>query len=307
MLSPRKAEQLLNALAAAEGFDQIADALNGILAFAWEQSGEQAVLALLEYLDGQPGRLTASMIGDMTATMEDIMGPQFANRVSPIVRETVGIVYGMAQEEIRAGMSASFNLPDRRAMTWLHEHEMYWTRTHFTREWTERIANLSEVAIKNGLSRHDAGLFFQDTLGEAFAGESQQYWELVADAITTRSRSFGSIEAFQKAGITQYRIDAVIDHRTSEICKYLDGEEIETLLPDGTVKKYKLDDVTFSTADAVATRDAMIAAKSPEDAKEIMPWKSPSFVLGKSTGELASSGIMMPPFHGRCRSRLVII
>lgn len=307
MLSPRKAEQLLNALAAAEGFDQIADALSRILGFAWEQSGLEAVTALLEYLDAEPGRLTEAMIADMTGTMEDIMGPQFAGRVSPIVRETVWIVYGMAQEEIRTGLSATFNLPDRRAMTWLHEHEMYWTRTHFTREWTERIANLSEVAIKNGLSRHDAGLFFQNTLGEAFKGESQQYWELVADAITTRSRSFGSIEAFQKAGIAQYRIDAVIDHRTSEICRYLDGEEIETLLPDGTVKTYKLDDVTFNTADAVAVRDAMIAAPNPDAAKEVMPWKSPAFVLGKDTAQLASSGIMMPPFHGRCRSRLVIV
>lgn len=307
MLEPRKAERLLASLLAQESFDGIAGDLNDLLMLAWEQQGEAGIEAVLENLVNRGGKLTAADIEEATAILEDYMGAQLATRVSPVVREAITLAYGFAQEDIRAGLSTSFNLVDRRAISWLHEHEMYWTRTHFDSAWTGRIKRLSEVAIKNGLSRHDAGLFFRNTLGTQLLDETDQYWELVANAVTTRSRSFGSIEAFQKAGITEYRIDAVLDHRTSEICRYLDGEEIEVLLPDGTVNKYKLDDVSFKVADAVDVRDRMLAAKSPEEAKEIMPWKQPKFVLGKDTGELATAGVMMPPFHGHCRSRLVIV
>ena len=287
MLAPRRAEQLLAALLDAEGFDEIADSLQDILGQAWISAGEVAVLAILEMLDAVDGPFTAAVIGDMTATMDDIMGAQLANRVSPVVREAVTMSYSLSQEQVRAGLSTSFNLPDRRAISWLHQHEMYWTRTHFTREWTGRIGNLAETVIRDGLSRRDAGIFFQNTLGEAFRGESESYWSVVADAVTTRSRSFGSTEAFVKAGITRYEVDAVVDHRTSEICRYLDGKQ-------------------FEVADAVRVRDAMIAAETPEAAKLIMPWAKPVDVVDKSTVALAAMGVLASPFHGNCRSRLVI-
>lgn len=287
MLAPRRAEQLIAALLDAEGFDEIADALQDVLALAWEQAGEEGITAVLEWLDERDGPFTADLVDGMNEILEDHMGGRMAERVSGIVRESVTMSYTLSQEQVRAGLSASFNLPDRRAMGWLHQHEMYWTRTHYTREWTGRIANLAEVAIKNGLSRNDAGLFFQNTLGEAFRGERESYWSLVADAVTTRSRSFGSTEAFVKAGVTRYEVDAVVDHRTSDICRYLDGK-------------------VFEVADAVRVRDAMIAAPTPEAAKEIMPWAKPSDVIDKSPEALAAMGVVAPPFHGNCRSRLVI-
>lgn len=288
MLAPRRAEQLLSALVAADNFDVIADSLQALLGMAWEQAGESAIVALLEFLAQRDGPVTLAAIREATGIMDNIMGAQLGNRVAPVVREAVTLAYSLSQDQVRAGLSSSFNLPDRRAITWLHQHEMYWTRTHFTREWTGRISNLAEVAIKNGLSRHDAGLFFRDTLGGAFSGETDSYWSLVADAITTRSRSFGSVEAFVKAGVTRYEVDAVIDHRTSEICEYMDGKQ-------------------FEVADAVAVRDAMIAAPTPEDAKLIMPWAKPVDVVDRPPADLAAMGVLAPPFHGNCRSRLVIV
>jgi hypothetical protein len=287
VLEPRRAERLIAALLASEDFDEIADTLQQILALAWDEAGEAGLEAVLEFLTAQDGPFTPDLVDGMNEVLDDYMGGRMADRVSGIVRESVNLAYGLGQEQIRAGLSASFNLPDRRAMAWLHQHEMYWTRTHFTREWTERIGNLAEVAIRDGLSRRDAGLFFQNTLGEAFRGESESYWSVVADAITTRSRSFGSTEAFVKAGVTRYMVDGISDHRQSEICKYLDGK-------------------VFEVADAVRVRDAMIAAPTPEDAKQIMPWAKPADVVDKSTEALAAMGIVAPPFHGNCRSRLVI-
>ena len=127
-----------------------------------------------------------------------------------------------------------------------------------------------------------------NTIGTASRGQNRLgYWELTADAITTRSRSFGSIEALVKAGATQYEWDSVIDHRTSDICRELDGK-------------------VFEVARAVEVRDSMINAKTPEEAKEIMPWIPEKKFKEMSLAELQSAGVVLPPAHGRCRARIVI-
>lgn len=118
--------------------------------------------------------------------------------------------------------------------------------------------------------------------------ESDHYWELTADAITTRSRSFGSIEAMVKADVTQYRWDSVVDHRTSDICRSLDGK-------------------VFEVAAAVEVRDAMIAAETPEEAKEIMPWLKPDEVVDTPVEELQRLGVVLPPAHALCRASIQIV
>jgi hypothetical protein len=274
-------------LLAQESFDGIAGDLFELLSDAWIRSADLAINAAVEYIGGISGDFTRQNLSEAIEIMDGFMGPQMAERVSPVVREAVTLSYSLAQEDIRTGLSTSFNLVDRRAIGWLHQHDMYWTRTHFDREWTERIANLSEEAIKGGMSRRDAGNLFRDTLGGALQNENDHYWELVADAITTRSRSFGSIEAMVKADIMSYRWDSVVDHRTSDICQHLDGK-------------------VFEVAAAVDVRDRMIAAQAPEEAKEIMPWLKPDEVLDRSSDQLQRLGVVMPPAHGNCRARVVI-
>lgn len=309
MLTPVQIRSRLESLLAQESFDGIAGDLFELLSDSWIRSADMAINAVVEFISTLNGSFTQQNLDEATEIMGGFMGPRFGERVSPVVREAVTLSYSLSQEDIRTGLSTSFNLIDRRTLGWLHEHDMYWTRTWFDREWTERIANLSEVAIKNGMSRRDAGIFFRNTLGSQLVDETDQYWELVADAITTRSRSFGAIEAMVKADIQEYRVDAVIDHRTSDICRYLDGQPVDIVNDEGITETVQLSDNerVFQVEHAVNLRDQMIAAQTPEEAKDIMGWKSPKAVVGKFPVELARMGVVTPPFHARCRSRLVIV
>ena len=278
----------------------------------WLTAGKAGLEAVRDILKGS----AAFKVGDIDDVIEVLQGAlstDFAANVSPVVNGSVKHVYSLGANEIRVGLGKSFNLVDRRAVKWLHEHHMYWSLNHYDSHVTERIKNLGEVVIKNGLSRENAGRFFQNTIGEELK-RSDAYWRMTADAITTRSRSFGSIEAMVKAGATKYRVDAVIDHRTSDICRLLDGREVTVKDPEtGEEKTFKLDDPSFEVHDAVTLRNQMIEAKTPEEVKEMSPWLSNSqtqrsLLSGdfKHTHDLVRSGHMFPPFHGNCRSRLVI-
>jgi hypothetical protein len=57
----------------------------------------------------------------------------------------------------------------------------------------------------------------------------QTYWHSVAAAWTGRARSGGQIHALLDDGIVEGRIEAMIDERTSAICRFLHGKKIALL------------------------------------------------------------------------------
>jgi antirestriction protein len=107
------------------------------------------------------------------------------------------------------------------------------------------------------------------------------------------SRFFYDLRVQQDAG---YIAAGLVVHNC-EICGYLAGK-------------------TFQVKHAVAQREKMLAAASPEDVKAAAPWLQTSQIVdfdeegkvtgGKSPAELAAMGIACPPFHGRCRCQLDI-
>ena len=282
-ISPQQAK--INRLLRQRDFNKFSGNLSKVLIDIWLQASSAGIQAVLDQLRGSAAFKTGD-IDDVIEILQGSLSTDYAANIQPVVNGSVKHVYSLGANEIRAGLGKSFNLVDRRAVRWLHEHHMYWSLNHYDSHVTERIKRLADTVIKNGLSRENAGKFFKNTIGEELK-RSDSYWELTADAITTRSRSFGSIEALVKAGATAYEWDSVIDHRTSDICRYLDGK-------------------VFRVEAAVGVRDAMIGAETPEEAKEIMPWEKPENIVDKSTSELERLGVVLPPAHGRCRARIVI-
>ena len=266
-------------------FSGFSDRLAEVITELWLRAGDDVLEHVAEFLRGT-GKFTLADFDEIDRIAEQSMRTAFGTNLNPIVQQASIAAYGKGLNEIRAGLSKSFSLVDQRAVSFIHDHHMYWSLNHYSSHTTERIKRLADQAISSGLSRRDAGKFFQNTIGQELKRDAS-YWELTADAITTRARSFSNISAFEEVGVERYEWDSVIDHRTSDICRYLDGK-------------------VFEVARAAEVRDAMIDAETPEDAKEIMPWAKPADVVDKPINELQSSGIVAPPAHGRCRARLVI-
>ena len=143
------------------------------------------------------------------------------------------------------------------------------------------------------MSREKAGRLFREELGPTL-GESQGYWERFANHVVTRATEFGRLDGYLAAGgdgtspISHLRVVAVLDARTSEICRWMHGRVIPV-------------------AYAAALRDELMRASDPEDVKRVAPWPRPGDLRGKATSELLQEnlGLAMPPYHFGCRTRTV--
>lgn len=293
-----------------KNFGRFSDRLADVIFELWQMAGDDVLEFVGDYLGGRSGKFTAADFRAIDEVARQSMRTAFGTNLSPIVQSVTLEAYGRGLNEIRAGFSKSFNLVDKQAVAFIHEHHMYWSLGHYENDTTDRMKRLADTVISSGMSRRDAGRFFENTIGKELKRD-RAYWELTADAITTRSRSFSNISAFERAGVERYIISIVDDHRTSDICRYLGGKEVAVVDKEtGESKTVQLseEERTFDVAAAAGVRDAMLAAKTPEEAKEIMPWKGVQRRVerGESTAQMSAGGVMMPPFHGRCRSRMVL-
>lgn len=117
--------------------------------------------------------------------------------------------------------------------------------------------------------------------------KSVPYWRLVANAAASRGFHYGAIKAGLTQGYRAYKIVAVLDDRTSEICKHMNNKE-------------------FWVADA-ELQVVRSALAQGDEIKYVAPWLKENQIIGKSADELREMGFIVPPFHGHCRSTIRFI
>ena len=96
-----------------------------------------------------------------------------------------------------------------------------------------------------------------------------------------RSRNYG----VEEAGITEYEILAMHDERMCPICANMHGR-------------------VFSVPKARAKINSALEIEDPEAFKAAMPWLTTP-PAGVSNESLEAAGMLLPPFHGRCRCTVV--
>lgn len=166
----------------------------------------------------------------------------------------------------------------------------------------EIARNLSSAAVRINLQRSEA------------------YWQVVSSSAVNRARTYGQLRSFDDAEIRAYRFDAVLDERTTNICRMMDGQMFP--VRSGLSKISQVED-------------------NGEDVKQVQPWvrqrrneegKIEMFVqrgeakdvvgvveesavgqldeVGRfsntmTTEEMIDAGVIMPPLHGLCRSTVL--
>lgn len=111
------------------------------------------------------------------------------------------------------------------------------------------------------------------------------YWRLIANLAASRGYHYGYLRVMQQRGIIAYQFVAVIDERTSAICRAMNGKQ-------------------FLVADAVNLMDGLANDPDPMAGKTRTPWVQPVAIEGKTNTELAAMGVMVPPLHPLCRSTI---
>lgn len=135
----------------------------------------------------------------------------------------------------------------------------------------------------------DASVKFKalrDTVEKEFT--DSPYWQTVSNAQTSRAYHYGVLKSGQALGYSKYRYKAVLDSKTTVICRSLDGIE-------------------YSVPEAVSGLEN-ITQSNPEAAIASYPFIDPKTLPENNVkAYLQSLGAKVPPQHFNCRSSLLFI
>lgn len=227
--------------------------------------------------------------------LSDDLGEPIAAAVQKDVKKVVNLTYAAGARDI-VGTGYAFDLIDEKAIRALWKHNVYWIRSYYDRNLGEKVAKVGEQALSEGLTKSETARLFQSTFTEQFPKETSAYWRGFSNNAITRSRSLGQVGGYVEAGASVYRISAIIDKLTSEICLGMNGKE-------------------FTVERAVNLRDDLIASENTDNVKSVAPWRKPGDLEDRAGGtplkdipaDQLPAGMEFPPYHFNCRTTTVMV
>lgn len=265
---------------------EIENELKDYLSGKWKEEGTTSLEEVLESIVSGEGELTQAEITEALGIIENRMGQKFGASTGSAVSKILGGAYNFGRSTFVS--KPIFTLVDVKAKAFLTDHNTFWIGEHYGANVGPKIAQtVRETVIEQGLGRADAANALKEIFTDALGEKSDSYWQVVAANATTKARNFGAVESFVQGGFEEIEILAMLDERTSDICRYMNGK-------------------VFKTEWAVSQRDKMMAATSPDLAKLASRWVKYSEIVGRTPEQLYQNGICLPPYHARCRTTVVV-
>ncbi|MBW2109281.1 MAG: hypothetical protein JRI36_11555, partial [Deltaproteobacteria bacterium] len=235
---------------------------------------------------------------------ERILGPELAAEMEPATREYLERAFkvGQAVRGVAANVQTLFDKPRQEAIDWLVKHDRFWLGKVFPEHVSDSFKEAIVQGMEEGLGRKAIGKRLRDLMvGTPGAPGKIELYNRVAAASISRANNWGGMFTMEAAGADEYVFRAVMDERTSTICRELNGR-------------------TFSVPRVMkSVRKALDGP--PSAIEDIAPWPSydskrndffietggeRNYLKGKSSDWLADHGVALPPLHGSCRSVVVL-
>ena len=161
-------------------------------------------------------------------------------------------------------------------------NNFYWVGKEFNKGFSDRLKDIIESAFRGDVARSELA----QRLKEEFASELKQsvrYFEGVSDHIISQNQNISTVNQARKYGVKYYKVVAVMDSRTSAICRSMNGR----LIPAEHIER-QCDNI-MNAKDMASKKAAATWAKAPYN--------------GRS--DKMDSNFGMPPYHFRCRTEIM--
>ena len=256
----------------------------------WAKGSEESANKAMKELINGSGALTDKQIDNAMKSFKIELDQTFVEPVGKALPEILTNAYKTAKQKVVKSHSTKmiWKEIDKEATAWLAEHHMYWVGTYYDDKLSKALRETVIAGMKEGHGREAIGQTLKDFF-DGYPGvrnKPANYWRGMAANGINRSRQFGLIQGYEDVGVTELEVVAVIDQRTSSICKEMNGRIIPV-------------------SSAINQRDQLMEAEDPEDVKTISPWLSAATIKGKSDSYVVSQGLVMPPYHFNCRTTVV--
>lgn len=161
-------------------------------------------------------------------------------------------------------------------------NNFYWVGKEFNKDFSDRLKDIIESAFRGEVARSELA----GRLKDEFASELKQsvkYFEGVSDHIISQNQNISTVNQARKYGVKYYKVVAVMDSRTSAICRSMNGR----LIPAEHIER-QCDNI-MNAKDMASKKAAATWAKEPYN--------------GRS--DKMDSNFGMPPYHFKCRTEIV--
>jgi hypothetical protein len=208
-------------------------------------------------------------------------------------------IYGPAQH---IGIGENFDLPDRRAITYMSEKvdKMYISqfvsnspaRSKQIQSWIQN--QYLEQGLGIGRNKEQLDKFIEK-FGDISEKLTNHAARIIVDTSVQRARNWGGIYGLSEEGFKEFRVAGPVDKIACKYCKSMVGRTFQV-----SVEKQRIEKIIDTGDEDISRFDPFIHRR--------FPGKDGLEQLNKSTDEeVQKSGIVTPPFHCLCRHRLVAV
>lgn len=294
----------------------------------------RAVQKAIETLDVSWTEITAAEQAQIISIAAQALGVETGAKVWRLVdtrfkahaKLTIGKTKVSVGQQIDFKLNASFDQVDRNLVTQALKGQGFYVTSEYQQHaalFSRRAQTLLAEGLEKGLRSDEIARDMGAAAKSVGINRPKNYWNVTASAYTNRTRTHTQLVRYTEAGISRYEFQAIVDERTTDICRALDGK-------------------IFQVQNALASYQAVEDDKHFDAVKDHQPWvrtrlntaggrdmfikqrdgtEVPVGVVTRSgvgsandRGEysklmdnatLEQFGLSQPPLHGLCRSVIV--
>ena len=158
----------------------------------------------------------------------------------------------------------------------------YWMGKEYNENLQSRLKDKIEGVFKGEIELDEIGAELKREFGSIISAD-ESYFKGVSDHIALQARNVATVTQGAKYGVKYYKILAIMDARTTQICRSMHGRIIPATHLEAQAEK-------ILNANSLASKKAAAA------------WRSEAY-LGKS--DKMDSNFGLPPYHFRCRTEAI--
>lgn len=187
----------------------------------------------------------------------------------------------MIAQKLNKRLIFSFDTVDKEALSSMRKG-FYWMGVEYNEAMQSKLKDLIEKTFRGEIANDEIGAVLRDEFG-TLIGANESYFKGVAEHISLQSQNISRVMQGKKYGVKYYKVVAVMDNRTSEICRSMNGRIIPASHLEAQAQK-------------------ILSAKNMSQKKNAAIWQSKAY-NGRSDKMDANFGL--PPYHFRCRTQVV--
>lgn len=164
--------------------------------------------------------------------------PVWDKHVTASVHGTALATRKILKREFFPKIGIAFSLPDKRALDQIAAQQGWFLRDEFGRRADALTAKGREIVqhgLRQGVGRDVIAQDLRKGLPGLWNAYGKNYSRAVASVAVNRARSFSEIKSYVSAGVHSLEVQAVLDERTTEICRGMDGQIIDVHLANTQV------------------------------------------------------------------------